>query len=403
MFYTRAAGDEGGDWKLMVNMNLINKAYDIYDEDDSPTPFKHSSPLKQAPQQPAKPLLPQPNPGTQDMLNAVIRNNDTNARVIQDTNASLSMPYFTAVEKWNKEAVEKIQQDDTSDSMTNAISTQNQLAQLNERERTLRMDYADLILNNEVSNYKRHYMHTFIAEYLNPQTERQLAMNPDSGQYEYMFKSNLENRFILETEVRRNVAMFSVDVEGQADVLSHTNAILSTIGTPTKKQPDRAYFNSIAKDIVKKGKLTSKINDDMLNNGSSFIKDFQEHPAFKQTVSQLPEQAFVKESGEMNWYDNISQMDMSVIMDAITNPDSQFFNFRPSPNDELGLTETLLVEYIAGYFEEQYNNALSANVKGPQYYIDRYKARKKQGKGALQQQPLDIPQQGMTPPQQTQI
>ena len=166
LFYMRDHVVGGkGDWKLVTNMKMVDRLYDLYyGEDDSPTPFKHSSPLKQAPQQPAKPLLPQPNPGTQDMLNAVIRNNDTNARVIQDTNASLSMPYFTAVEKWNKEAVEKIQQDDTSDSMTNAISTQNQLAQLNERERTLRMDYADLILNNEVSNYKRHYMHTFIAE-----------------------------------------------------------------------------------------------------------------------------------------------------------------------------------------------------------------------------------------------
>ena len=222
------------------------------------------------------------------------------------------------------------------------------------------------IVNDEISNYRSDYFLVFISEYLNANTRRQLAMNPENGQYEYIFISNTENRPILEAETKKNIENLTVDVGSQSSILKQLNTLTKIAQNKAKKQPNIKNFYSVAQDIVKKGKITSLIYDDMLDNGSSFIQDFEEHPIVnQQNISKFPAQAFAREKGEVNWYDNVSENDMAVAKDIITNPENQLFNIKVDNSDNFGLTETLLIEYIAGHFEQHYKGASGTADKKP--------------------------------------
>ena len=72
---------------------------------------------------------------------------------------------------------------------------------------------------------------------------------------------------------------------------------------------------------------------------------------------------------------------MLAIKDIITNPENPNFNIKINPDDKLGVTDTLLIEYVAGYFEDQYGkvrgNLPAADKKGIMHYINKYKNKPK--------------------------
>ena len=226
-------------------------------------------------------------------------------------------------------------------------------------------------INDEITNYRSDYMQTFVGEYMNPNKEVKVGMNPETGQYEFLWKSNLENRFITEGEVRNNLGVFSKGVGSQTEVLKQLNSIIKSVGNPNQKQPDRPYFVSLANNIIKKGSKISKIHDDLLSNGSSFAKDIDAVLNKSAITSQLDP------TPETELTDN----DVLAIKDMITNPENPNFNIKINPDDDMGVTDTLLIEYVAGYFEDQWSKAKgnipAADKKGIMHYINKYKNKPK--------------------------
>ena len=303
-------------------------------------------------------------------LSQVKASNKVVAERVKATNGSLTNKHFGSIKRWHKATLQIIETENEAGTLQQAIGIQNSLSALNERAKRLRADYADIVLNDEISNYAYSYFNFFISEYLSSETGRMLAKNPNSGEYEYVFGSKREGRPILMEEVEKNMRALTKDVGTQASILQQINTLTKVAKNITKKQPGPQEFKSIALDIVKKGRITSMIYDDMLNNGSSFFEDIKEHPAFlKPDVASLPELA--KEPGEFNWYDNISANDLTAIYDIITNPENPMFNYKTSSRDPLGITETLLVEYIGGYFEDHYNKAKGTVDKKPTEVVDQ--------------------------------
>ena len=72
---------------------------------------------------------------------------------------------------------------------------------------------------------------------------------------------------------------------------------------------------------------------------------------------------------------------MLAIKDIIINPENPNFNIKINPNDKLGVTDTLLIEYVAGYFEDQYGkvkgNVPAVDKKGIMHYVNKYKNKPK--------------------------
>ena len=329
---------------------------------------KLASPLKQLGGQPSGDLpihMPEAiNHST--IISQIKSSNKVIAQRIKSINGSLGMTYFGAIKKWNQAMLEAIETEQTEDTTKQAIARQNAVAGLNETEKTMRLEYADVVLNNEVSNYAYDYMHGFISEYLSDDTARYLAKNPANGQYEYMFFSKAEQRHIVSEEIEKYLRELTIDLESQASILKQVNTYTQIAKNPAKKQPIETSFDSAAKEIVRKGRIESLIYDDMLNNGSSFFEDIKEHPAFqKPDVSLYPAQAFKKEKGEMNWYDSISEKDINTMYDIIVNPRNPMFNTKTDIRSALGLTEVLLVEYISGYFSDHYHQAKGTADKKP--------------------------------------
>ena len=333
------------------------------------TPFKKLTPLKQTDYQP----MEQPEM-TDSLANSFAKLSDNNmvmANYIKNTGASLPLPYFDAIKDLNQQLIQKTSEDGSPDAMQVGIGVQNQLSKLTEKERELRMEVADMVINDEISNYRSDYTHTFVSEYMNPNKEVKVGMNPETGQYEFLWKSGLENRFITEGEVRNNLNVFSKGVGSQASVLKQVNSIIKSVNNPNTKQPDRPLFVSLARDIIKKGNKISKIHDDLLSNGSSFAKDIDVILNNSDVVKQIDPTPSTP----------LTDNDMLTIKDMIINPENPNFNVKIDPDSELGVTDTLLIEYIAGHFEDQHSKAKGSTVKaekkGIMHYINKYKNKPK--------------------------
>ena len=333
------------------------------------TPFKKLTPLKQTDYQPMQ--QPEMTNSLANSLGQLAKNNLTMANYIKNTGASLPLSYFNAIKGLNQQLVDKTAKDGSPDAMQTGIGVQNELGKLTEKERELRMEVADMVINDEITNYRSDYMQTFVGEYMNPNKEVKVGMNPETGQYEFLWKSNLENRFITEGEVRNNLGVFSKGVGSQTEVLKQLNSIIKSVGNPNQKQPDRPYFVSLANNIIKKGSKISKIHDDLLSNGSSFAKDIDAVLNKSAITSQLDP------TPETELTDN----DVLAIKDMITNPENPNFNIKINPDDDMGVTDTLLIEYVAGYFEDQWSKAKgnipAADKKGIMHYINKYKNKPK--------------------------
>ena len=333
------------------------------------TPFKKLTPLKQTDYQPMQ--QPETTDSLTNSLGQLTSNNLTMANYIKNIGASLPMPYFNAIKGLNKQLVDKTAEDGSPDAMQVGVGVQNELGKLTEKEKELRMEVADMVINDEITNYRSEYMQTFVGEYMNPNKEVKVGMNPETGQYEFLWKSNLEDRFITEGEVRNNVGVFSKGVGSQTAVLKQVNSIIKSVGNPNTKQPDRSYFVSLANDIVKKGNKISKIHDDLLSNGSSFASDIDAVLNNSTITSQLDPTPETE----------LTENDMLAIKDIIINPENPNFNIKINPNDKLGVTDTLLIEYVAGYFEDQYGkvkgNVPAVDKKGIMHYVNKYKNKPK--------------------------
>jgi hypothetical protein len=343
-------------------------------EQDIKSTLMYGSPLKQLGEQEDVGVLTETPPifNAAAAISQIKASNKVIAERIKGINGSLSRTHFGAVRSWNTAALEAIEMEQNKDTMQQAIAQQGAIAGLNEREKSMRVQYADVVLNHEVSNYAYDYMHGFIAEYLNEDTARQLGKNPMNGQYEYLFYSKSEQRYVVNEEVEKNLRALTIDIESQAEILRQVNAYTQTAKNAAKKQPTKNNFISAAKSIIKKGKVESLIYDDMLNNGSSFFEDIKEHPAFQTPdVSIFPAEAFNKEKGEANWYDSISDMDRTIMYDVIVNPRNPMFNAKTDLRSPMGLTEILLVEYISGFFEDHYNQASGTADKKPTEMIEQ--------------------------------
>ena len=311
---------------------------------------------------------PMTNVGTS--LSQIKASNKVVAERVKATNGSLTSMHFNSIKDWHKKALLIVENENDSQTVKQAIGIQNSLSALNERAKRLRSDYADIVLNDEISNYAYSYFNFFISEYLGSTVKRMLAKNPNSGEYEYVFISQREGRPILMEEAEKNLRALTKDVASQASILQHINSLTKIAQNVAKKQPGPQEFKSIALDIVKKGRLTSLIYDDILNNASSFFEDVKEHPSFlKPDVAAFPE--LPRDPGEFNWYDNISEVDYIEIYNIITDPGHAMFNYKSNPRSPLGITEVLLVDYIAGYFESHYNKARGTADKKPTEMIEQ--------------------------------
>ena len=364
--------DESDDFDN-AHMREAFKLYGYEFKSNSPTkyktPFKKLTPLKQTDYQPMQ--QPEMTDSLANSLGQVASNNLTMANYIKNTGASLPMPYFNAIKGLNKQLIDKTAEDGSPDAMQTGVGVQNELGKLTEKEKELRMEVADMVINDEITNYRSEYMQTFVSEYMNPNKEVKVGMNPETGQYEFLWKSNLEDRFITEGEVRNNLGVFSKGVGSQTAVLKQVNSIIKSVGNPNTKQPDRSYFVSLASDIVKKGNKISKIHDDLLSNGSSFASDIDAILNNSTITSQLDPTPETE----------LTENDMLAIKDIIINPENPNFNIKINPDDKLGVTDTLLIEYVAGYFEDQHGkvrgNLPAADKKGIMHYINKYKNKPK--------------------------
>ena len=113
------------------------------------------------------------------------------------------------------------------------------------------------------------------------------------------------------------------------------------------------------KKLITKDNIMSLIHDDVTGGGYSFEQALAEHPDIikegKGISKKLQEldpnlKVFKLEPGEKNWYDNISSIDQQAIINALTNPKNEFYNFETSR------------EILANYFTSRQEKAYYGNM-----------------------------------------
>ena len=99
-------------------------------------------------------------------LSQVKASNKVVAERVKATNGSLTNKHFGSIKRWHKATLQIIETENEAGTLQQAIGIQNSLSALNERAKRLRADYADIVLNDEISNYAYSYFNFFISEYL---------------------------------------------------------------------------------------------------------------------------------------------------------------------------------------------------------------------------------------------
>lgn len=287
----------------------------------------------------------------------VAKSNQNLANGITDNEGSLNKGFLKAAEvivkqmqQINNKAVEG--DGDVNENMMNM----NSLDAATQNQKETNKGVAELFTSGDMSNAAQSNpeVYDILNDYMNENTPRR-AVKAEDGSWGYEFERNGE--WMGNDDIEQMVADYGIDYTTQDAIVAAKDEFAKMASEDANGmgggEPDMDKITSQVSKIVKTGNIRSMLHDDMLGGGGSFAEHLAEHPDMKNLGADLRtmDVDIPLEEGEEHWSDNLSEKDMKMLNDAITNPDN------PSYNEDM--TKGLMTSYLTQHLSDSYKKSYS--------------------------------------------
>lgn len=294
------------------------------------------------------------------LLDAISRSCQNFANQGIDQEGALNESHYKAAEPFIKELADtyykNIDNPDTEEAGAGMMDL-NTLSTVTQKQKELNNDFSTMWTDGSMSERALkdpEFMKKSHA-FFSPNTERKVLKNED-GSMDYAVK--YEDGWITSDDFDKMLNNYTVDTKAQVsfndaqqEIMKAARNIDIGIGEDVP-EPDMNSIGEKVNALVKDGNMYSMMNDPMLGGTQSFKDHLAEHPDLKNLGADLRtmELGIEADENEEHWSDNLTENDVNMLIDALTNPDNE--------NYDADASKGLLTSYFTQNLYNNYKNTV---------------------------------------------